>query len=244
MDGGAPAGHVSGRRSVLHGIAGKAACRGPGPACARGPAAAASRAATADRSRPATASVPRRRYAVGTPTVAGRRSPTHRRRPHDDTPPEHDPRPGRRAGRRPHHQHRADRSRAGACAVAPRGRRRGLHRYRCAGGAGHGARRRRRARRGQRAVAAGGTAGVDQGSVRRSGPGDGRRLARAGAPERRDLGRNRRGAAARGRRGAARPHQHERIRVLGPGPEPALRHAAHAGGRHARRGRSRPPAAR
>ncbi len=93
--------------------------------------------------------------------------------------------------------------------------------------AGDGRRRGERpaAQGGPRAVAARGTAGLDQEPLRRR-----RRDHAVGLQGARRCAacqgrRARRGAAACGRRGDRGQHQHERVRLLGRGLQPALRHA-------------------
>ena len=70
--------------------------------------------------------------------------------------------------------------------------------------------------------AAGRAGRVGQGPVRRRRPDHGRRLAGAGRCAARRAGLPGRGAAQGRRRRRARPHQHDRVRVLGRGHQPAF----------------------
>jgi hypothetical protein len=148
--------------------------------------------------------------------------------------------PGRRSGRRPHHLRRADARRIGARGRSNRRRRAGLHASGCRPGAGTGSGLRCAARCGRRAAAAACRhSDLDQGPVRRGRAGHACGVTGV-------VGRGARGAGlpggvapARGRRRHRRADQHDRVRLLGARPEPALRHTAQplgSGGRpHSRR---------
>ena len=96
----------------------------------------------------------------------------------------------------------------------------------CRDGARQRRLRRPSARPRSRAVAVRRHPGLDQGPVRYRRRRDHLGLSRAARRRARDGGRGRGGAAAGRRPDPDRPHQHDRVRLLRPRHQPALRHAA------------------